>query len=201
MVTVGSLSKSVWGGLRIGWLRADADCSSRGWRGSAGQSQLSGPVLEQLAACHLLDAAAEIVAVAAPSSGPSAGRARGGARASTCPTGRFREPAGGLVLWCGLPGLSSTALVGAAERARGPARCRGRGSGPAHAFDDRLRLPYTQPAEVLAAASPLLAEAAADLPRRRPAQVEQPPGGLGPGAGPGARAARSCRDARRGLTR
>ena len=62
VVTVGSLSKSVWGGLRIGWVRADPDLLARVAR-VAGQAQLSGPVLEQLAACHLLDAAAEVRAL------------------------------------------------------------------------------------------------------------------------------------------
>ena len=75
------------------------------------------------------------------------------------------------MLWCELPGLSSTSLVGAAEE-RGVLLAAGPRFGTGHTFDDRLRLPYTQPAEVLRRGVALLAEAAADLPRRRPAQVE-----------------------------
>lgn len=169
VVTVGSLSKSVWGGLRIGWVRADPDLLARVAR-VAGQAQLSGPVLEQLAACHLLDAAAEVRALRSAEL-----RARRdvlvAALGEHLPDWRFREPAGGLVLWCELPGLSSTSLVGAAEE-RGVLLAAGPRFGTGHTFDDRLRLPYTQPAEVLRRGVALLAEAAADLPRRRPAQVE-----------------------------
>jgi DNA-binding transcriptional MocR family regulator len=77
------------------------------------------------------------------------------------------EPAGGLVLWCGLPSLRSRAVVAAAERlglrlAAGPL------FGTGHALDDRLRLPYTQPPEVLRRAVALLARADAEATGTRP---------------------------------
>jgi DNA-binding transcriptional MocR family regulator len=76
-------------------------------------------------------------------------------------------PAGGLVLWCALPAARSRTLVSAAERyglrlAAGPL------FGTGHAFDDRLRLPYTQPSEVLRRAVGLLARADADVCAGRP---------------------------------
>ncbi|MFZ5871841.1 MAG: PLP-dependent aminotransferase family protein, partial [Actinomycetota bacterium] len=61
-VTVGTLSKAVWGGLRVGWLRADAELVRR-LGATAVRSHLSGPVLEQLAACHLLDLLGDVLAV------------------------------------------------------------------------------------------------------------------------------------------
>jgi hypothetical protein len=65
------------------------------------------------------------------------------------------------VLWCGLPSPRSRAVVAAAERlglrlAAGPL------FGTGHALDDRLRLPYTQPPDVLRRAVGLLARADAE---------------------------------------
>lgn len=55
------MSKSFWGGLRVGWLRAEADVVCR-LAAVAGHTQMSWPVLEQLAAWHLLDAEEEVLA-------------------------------------------------------------------------------------------------------------------------------------------
>ncbi len=164
VVTVGSMSKSVWGGLRVGWLRAEEDVVRRA-AVVAGRTQMSGPVLEQLAACHLLDAGAEVVA----------GR-RGELRrqrdvllaalAAHLPAWDVRVPAGGLVLWCHLPSRSSSALVSAAE-GRGLLLAAGPRFGTGHAFEDRLRLPYTQPPDVLAAGVTLLGAVADELPAGR----------------------------------
>jgi DNA-binding transcriptional MocR family regulator len=163
VVTAGSLSKSVWGGLRIGWLRADAGLVPRLAR-VLGQGQLAGPVLEQLAACHLLEREQEIVAVRRA----ELRRRRDvltAALAEHLPDWEVPLPAGGLVLWCRLPGRSSTALVGAAAE-RGVLLAPGPRFGTGAAFDDRLRLPFTQPEDVLAPAVAVLAQAAADVPHR-----------------------------------
>jgi DNA-binding transcriptional MocR family regulator len=164
VVTVGSMSKSFWGGLRVGWLRAEEDVVRR-LAVVAGQTQMSGPVLEQLAACHLLDAEAEVLA------GRRAELRRQREVLITA-LGRHlsgwevRVPAGGLVLWCRLPAASSSALVSAAE-GRGLLLAAGSRFGTGHAFEDRLRLPYTQPPDVLEAGVALLAAAAAELPAGR----------------------------------
>jgi DNA-binding transcriptional MocR family regulator len=68
------------------------------------------------------------------------------------------EPAGGLVLWCRLPAPRSSAIVVEAER-RGLRLAAGPLFGTGHALDDRLRLPYTQPGEVLRRAVAVLADA------------------------------------------
>jgi len=165
VVTVGSLSKSVWGGLRVGWLRAEAD-DVRRLAAAAGHSQLSGPVLEQLAACHLLDAEADVLA-ARRATLRTARDALVAALGRALPDWEVRSPAGGLVLWCRLPGRWSSALVTAAEPA-GLALAAGPRFGTGHAFEDRLRLPYTQPVTVLERAVGLLAEVVADLRPDRP---------------------------------
>lgn len=163
-VSVGSLSKSMWGGLRVGWVRAEPEVVRR-LAAAAGHRHMSGPVLEQLAACYLLDAAEQIRAVRRG----MLRRQRAAlvnALAQHLPEWSVRVPAGGLVLWCELAGLSSSALVGVAAE-RGLLLAAGPRFGTGHAFDDRLRLPYTQPPDVLERAVRLLAEIARDLPRGR----------------------------------
>jgi DNA-binding transcriptional MocR family regulator len=155
-LSVGSLSKVVWGGLRIGWVRADADVVRR-LVAVAARSTMSGPVVEQLAACRLLDGLDASL---------EATRALLRERRAVLqeelrthlPDWRTSSPAGGLVLWCTLPGPRSSALVVEAERlglrlAPGPLF----GTGPA--LEDRLRLPYTRPPEVLRRGVQLLARA------------------------------------------
>ncbi len=157
-VTVGSTSKAFWGGLRVGWLRADPETARR-LATAVARTQLGTPVLEQLAVCHLLDAADEVL---------TAQRARlreqravlVAALSDRLPDWRVPVPAGGMVLWCELPGAFSSALVSEAS-ALGLRLAAGPRFGTGHAFEDRLRLPYTQPVEVLARAVALLAEAAA----------------------------------------
>jgi DNA-binding transcriptional MocR family regulator len=126
---------------------------------------MSGPVLEQLAACHLLDAGAEVVA----GRRDELRRQRDvllAALAVHLPAWEVRVPAGGLVLWCRLPSGSSSALVSAAE-GRGLLLAAGPRFGTGHAFEDRLRLPYTQPPAVLEAGVALLAAVADELPAGR----------------------------------
>ncbi|MEU4626825.1 PLP-dependent aminotransferase family protein [Actinoplanes sp. NPDC023801] len=53
IIAIGSTSKLVWGGLRVGWLRADAS-RIRELQLNPLQARLSPPPLEQLIACELL---------------------------------------------------------------------------------------------------------------------------------------------------
>ncbi|MBY3553307.1 MocR-like transcription factor YczR [Modestobacter lapidis] len=160
-VTVGGLSKAVWGGLRIGWLRTDAALAAR-LATTLSRRQLSVGVLDQLAATLLvrdLDAVlddrrrqlrtqrdallADVAAV--------------------LPDWRVHPPAGGLSLWCALPaGLSSAGLTAAAAQS-GLLLAEGRAFGTGHSFDDHLRLPFTRPPAELRSAAELLATLAARL--------------------------------------
>jgi DNA-binding transcriptional MocR family regulator len=158
-LSVGSLSKAFWGGLRIGWVRAEADLVKR-LTAIAARSQLSGPALEQLAACHLLDGAEAALEA-------QRGRLRERRRVLVAalrrrlPAWVVPEPAGGLVLWCRLPSARSTILAAVAE-GHGLRLAAGPRFGTGHAFDDRLRLPFTQPPEQLEHGVDLLAAADAD---------------------------------------
>jgi DNA-binding transcriptional MocR family regulator len=167
-VSVGSLSKVFWGGLRIGWVRADADLVRR-LTAVAVRSALAGPVVEQLAACALLDGAdatlGELRRQLRERRDVLVGELR-----SRLPAWQVPEPAGGLVLWCGLPSARSRALVAAAER-HGLRLAPGPLFGTGHALDDRLRLPYSQPPDTLRAAVGLLARADADVERGTAAEA------------------------------
>jgi DNA-binding transcriptional MocR family regulator len=159
-VSVGSLSKTFWGGLRIGWVRADAEMV-RHLTAVAVRSTMAGPVVEQLAACALLDGADAALGELRQQLRCRRAVLIGELR-SRLPAWRVPEPAGGLVLWCGLPSSRSRALVAAAER-QGLRLASGPLFGTGHALDDRLRLPYTHPPEVLRTAVALLARADADV--------------------------------------
>jgi DNA-binding transcriptional MocR family regulator len=166
VVTVGSMSKSFWGGLRLGWLRAEPEVVQACAR-VLSRAQLALPVLEQLAACRLLEVADDALPAARDRL-----RAQRDALVSALrrelPEWEVRVPAGGLVLWCRLPGASSSVLAGAAEE-HGLRLAAGPRFGTGSAFDDRLRLPYTHPVDVLEAAVPQLrglVEAVASARRR-----------------------------------
>ena len=153
-ITVGALSKSVWGGLRVGWLRTDAALVDR-LSTVLGHRQLSVGLLDQLAATTLVRRLDEVL-----------DHRRGQLReqrdalvadlAARLPDWQVTVPTGGLSLWARLPvGLSSAALTAAAAPA-GVLLAEGRVFGTGSAFDDRLRLPFTRPPAELAAAVDVL---------------------------------------------
>jgi DNA-binding transcriptional MocR family regulator len=133
---------------------------------------MAGPVLEQLAACALLEgfdaALADHRAQLRERRAVLVGELR-----RQLPAWRVPEPAGGLVLWVGLPSARSRALVSAAERC-GLRLAPGPLFGSGHALDDRLRLPYTQPPDVLRTAVGLLARADAEAERYAGPAVDRP---------------------------
>ena len=154
-LTVGSLSKALWGGLRIGWLRGPASRMDEIARARLSMD-LGSPVLEQLAATRLL---ADRRLLAQRLDGLRASRdAAVEALATHLPEWSVNRPMGGLCLWCGLPGPLSSALVARAEDhdvllAAGPEFA------PEGGLDRFLRIPYTQPPEVLTDAIARLADA------------------------------------------
>jgi DNA-binding transcriptional MocR family regulator len=153
-VTLGSASKTFWGGLRVGWVRTEAALVRRLTLARA-VDDLSSPVLEQLATAQLLGELEAVLATRRP-----ALRARRDAlRAAVArhlPGWRTPTAPGGLVLWCALPTPSSTAFAAAARHA-GVVLTPGPRFGPDGAFESRMRLPYARPAAELEAAVARLA--------------------------------------------
>jgi DNA-binding transcriptional MocR family regulator len=154
VVTLGSTSKTFWGGLRVGWVRGEAGLVRRLTLRRA-LEDLGSPLVEQLATAHLL---ADIDAVVASRREVLAARAAGLASVISreLPGWSAPVPAGGLVLWCRLPTPSSSALA-AAARSVGVVLIPGPRFGVDGAFESRLRLPFSRPLPEMEAAVARLA--------------------------------------------
>lgn len=155
-ITTGSASKSFWGGLRLGWIRAPHDLVLRLLQGRAALD-LGTPVLEQLVLSELLDRRTTVMAEQRALLRER--RARLTALIEKhLPDWRFGLPRGGLCLWVTLPARVSTSLASNAERERllvaaGPRFFVG-GGGERH-----LRLPFSREEDDLEEAVERLARA------------------------------------------
>ena len=157
IVRLGSMSKSVWGGFRIGWIRADRAVIQR-LAQSRASFDLGVPILEQLAAVELLNDGGAALAVRRPLLRARRDHMR--ARlAERLPDWVCPRPAGGLSLWARLPGPISSALAQQALE-EGLRLAPGPRFGVDGAFERRLRLPYTLPEAELDEAVERLARAA-----------------------------------------
>jgi DNA-binding transcriptional MocR family regulator len=146
VVSVGGLSKVFWGGLRIGWLRADRRVLQRVVTARLA-SDVGSPVLDQLAAVHLLTHPAAAAAVA--DRRRRLARLRddwGVALRRGLPAWRATRPAGGLSLWARLDAPVSSAMAAAAAR-HGLRLAPGPVFGLDGAFDRYLRIPLVPTAE------------------------------------------------------
>jgi DNA-binding transcriptional MocR family regulator len=119
---------------------------------------LGAPVLEQLVLLHLLQGDMGRLLDEHRSRLREQRDALVTALATRLPDWEFRVPAGGMVLWCRLPGGSSVALAEEAARhdvhlAPGPAFA------PAGGLDRWVRLPFTRPVAELEEAARRLATA------------------------------------------
>jgi DNA-binding transcriptional MocR family regulator len=146
VVTVGSLSKPIWGGLRIGWLRASTDLVHR-LAALRTSIDMGGAVLDQLVAAELIgridDIAARRIADLVPQRD-----ALVAALAEELPDWRVTLPAGGLSLWAELPAPLSTPLCMLAAQA-GVVVVPGSRFGVDGTLERFLRLPYALPADRL----------------------------------------------------
>lgn len=142
VISVGTASKSFWGGLRIGWIRAPEQLIQRlaTTRVSIG---LGAAVLEQLIVTELLAAENDVLATR---------RERLAGHRDTLaellrkalPSWDFEAPAGGLSLWCRLDAPVSSALAAVADQ-HGLRLAAGPRFGVDGAFERHLRVPYTLP--------------------------------------------------------
>lgn len=163
IITLGSLSKSIWSGLRIGWIRAD-EAVIRRLVQARPAGDLGTPPVEQLIGERVVRRLDELVT----------DRRRllrehravlGGALRRRLPQWTTPWPDGGLSIWVQLDRPDSSALAAA---------CRARGipliAGPKFSVDGSLerflRLPFTSPVADLDAGVAILAEAWAALERR-----------------------------------
>ena len=101
VVTVGSMSKAFWSGLRIGWVRADRDVIAQ-LALARSMTDSASPLLEQLVATWLLRNADDVL----PERCSLVRRNRDAltkSLSSQRPNWRYHLPAAGLFLWSNYP--------------------------------------------------------------------------------------------------
>lgn len=143
-VGVGSASKSVWGGLRLGWIRSPHGLVDQLTRARVGLD-LGAPVLEQLVLTRLLTGDISSVLEGQRARLREQRNALVDAMATRLPDWTFRQPEGGMALWCRLPattsGAGATALSVEAER-HGVLLAPGPSFAPAGGLDRYVRIPF-----------------------------------------------------------
>jgi DNA-binding transcriptional MocR family regulator len=155
-ITLGSASKSHWGGLRLGWIRASHDQVHQLLAARNGLD-LGSAVLDQLLLAELLRTSEP--ALRARRIELASGRdVLAAAITERLPGWTFRVPSGGLGLWCRLPTPASTRLAVAA-RNFGVRVVPGPRFG-VHGLERWMRLPYSLPQDELREAVRRLAAAA-----------------------------------------
>jgi DNA-binding transcriptional MocR family regulator len=154
-ITIGSLSKAVWGGLRIGWIRADPALIHRLVTVRAA-SDLASPLFEQIVAAATLERLDEILVERR-----EVIRRRRAALAAgldeMLPDWSYALPAGGLFIWARLPEPISTSLALEASR-RDLRLTPGPRFAAAGLLERQLRLPFTLAPWQLEEAVGILAE-------------------------------------------
>lgn len=154
VVRVGSLGKTVWGGLRVGWIRADEELVHR-LVAARPSRDLGTPEFEQAVAARLIERMPEILRQR--SALLRQGRdTLSAALSSQLPAWRVPEVAGGVALWVELDAPLSSGLVLAA-RGHGIYLSAGSRFGVDSVHDRHLRIPFTAPAVELHRAVTVLA--------------------------------------------
>lgn len=147
VITIGSLSKTHWGGLRVGWIRATAKMITE-LTAVRVSGDMTGSVLDQLVALPLMeDMDRSLPARLAQLRNQRDALVRSLQRHT--PEWSWQVPPGGLSLWVDLGEAVSSAL---AERAAAAGVHIGRGARfgvDPGTFEHRLRIPYTLPADRL----------------------------------------------------
>jgi DNA-binding transcriptional MocR family regulator len=155
-VLIGSVGKSLWGGLRVGWIRAERPLIQRLVR-NRNAGDLGTPVLDQLLVAKLLEQYDDILAVRKQ-------QLRSGRDLmielleERMPEWRIPRPAGGLTAWVGLGAAVSSQLTLAA-RNEGLLLAAGPRFGIDGAFERFLRIPFSYPVDVIERAADALERA------------------------------------------
>ncbi|CAL4859846.1 PLP-dependent aminotransferase family protein [Microbacterium sp. MM2322] len=143
-VRIGSLGKTVWGGLRVGWVRADRVLIRR-LVASRPRRDLGTAEFEQAVATRLLRMMPEIL----PQRAELLGQGRDAAVAAlrqSFPAWTVPVPLGGVSLWVGLDAPLSGSLVLAARR-EGVLLSAGPRFSVDGGYEAHLRVPFTAPPE------------------------------------------------------
>jgi DNA-binding transcriptional MocR family regulator len=167
VVTLGSFSKVVWGGLRVGWMRAPAPLVGRVGRLRAA-TDLGGTALSQLVALRAVPLLDELAAARRRQLAERAALLAA-LLAEHLPGWAFRPPDGGLSLWVALPEVPGAAGPAVGDRFAEAALRHGVAVLPGGAASvdsshlDHIRLSFSLPPDLLRAAVERLALAAGEL--------------------------------------
>jgi len=165
VVSVGSVGKSIWGGVRLGWIRADRDLITR-FAVARLAGDLGSPVLEQLVLLRLLESYDRVLDARRD-------QLRTGHDLMVAeltqrfPTWSVPQVDGGLSLWVNL-GAPVSSQLALAARAEGLLVGAGPRFGLDGAFERFVRLPFCHPSEVTVPALDLLQRAWERVAAREP---------------------------------
>ncbi len=146
ILTVGSLSKLFWGGLRIGWIRAPESTIAQLARLKL-LADLGSSIPSQLIGAHLLERAAEVRAARRELLRERA-QLLGALLAEHVPSWTFTWPTGGTCLWARLPNGDAGELARVAAK-YDVTIVSGATASVSGGFFDHVRLPYVNEPEVL----------------------------------------------------
>lgn len=146
VLTVGSLSKVFWGGVRIGWIRGPRPLIAHLGRVKA-VADMGTSIVSQAIAAGLLERADEIRALRRRELGATLDLLSG-LLARHLPGWTWRRPEGGVSLWVRLPSGSASELAALAA-GHGVAILPGPVMSARGAFDDHIRLPLARDEAIL----------------------------------------------------
>ena len=146
ILTVGTLTKLAWGGLRIGWVRGPAPLVDRLARLKA-MADLGNPLIEQALAARLMP---RLPALAVRRTREAAGRMEhvGQLLTERLPEWTWRDPDGGSALWVRVPDTDTRVFAQVALR-HGVEIVPGAAMDSSGRHDDHIRVPCIYPQEVL----------------------------------------------------
>lgn len=170
VLTVGSMSKSFWGGVRVGWVRGPAPLIARLARLKA-VADLGSSLVDQLVATRLLaridDARADRRREMADGCAVASRSLR-----ELLPEWRWARPRGGPSIWAEIPNGDARSLAMTALR-HGVRVLPGELFSPHGGFRSHIRIPFVQPPDVLEDGLARLARAWRE-PDGRPARLLAP---------------------------
>ena len=146
VLTVGSLSKLFWGGLRVGWVRGPEPVIARLSRLKV-VSDLSGSLVSQAIATRVLERAQELATLRRRQVRTRLDHATR-ILAKHLPEWTYRRPAGGLSLWLRLPAGDASELASVALR-HSVAIVPGSVNSPEGRWADHVRLPFVADPETM----------------------------------------------------
>jgi DNA-binding transcriptional MocR family regulator len=166
VVSVGSLSKLYWGGLRTGWITGSTGLIAR-LAAAKAAADLGSPAFQQATVAALLRSQHEDIVKWRGEWLRARHDALAAALRESLPGWTWPEPDGGLCLWARLPGEADSSAFAQAALRHGVAVVPGRLLSASSAGAGFIRLAFSQPPDVLRAAAGRLAAIPGPLDQRR----------------------------------